>query len=125
MIKKFVKCLAFCSCLAFGLFNGDCWGMNNGHNTEDSDSDSSSHSSTSSSLSEEWIASNKELVSKACYEESSFDSLIDEIAKCSDSVEVRRELYEGIENTWNEKNVFGATVLDDGSFAIFNAENFD
>ena len=27
MVKKFVKCLAFCSCLAFGLFNGDCWGM--------------------------------------------------------------------------------------------------
>ena len=81
-MKKFV----FGSCLVFSLFYGDCWGMNNGHNTEDSDSDSSSHSSTSSSLSEEWIASNKELVSKACYEESSFDSLIDEIAKCSDSV---------------------------------------
>ncbi len=27
MIKKFVKCLVFCSCLAFGLFNGDCCGM--------------------------------------------------------------------------------------------------
>ena len=41
MMKKFV----FGSCLVFSLFYGDCWGMNNGHNTEDSDSDSSSHSS--------------------------------------------------------------------------------
>ena len=93
-----------------------------------SSSDSSTVSDTdsdSSTSSKEWISDHTELVQKACCEESSFDSLIDEIEKFSDSAEARRELYEEIENTWHGKNVFGATVLDDGSFAIFNAEHFD
>jgi len=77
-----------------------------------------------SSSCKEWIIEHDNLVQKACYEERSFDLLIDEIKNYSDSVQNRRMLYKKIEDRWNGKNTFGAIVLDDGSFAVFDAEHF-
>ncbi len=120
MMKK----LVFSSCLVFALFYGDCFSMNV-HNIEDFDSDSSSRSLTSSSSSEEWIVDHKELINSACYEKRSFDELIDEISKYSSVAEDRRILYGEIENRWNERNIFGATILDGGNIICCRVQRFD
>lgn len=64
------------------------------------------------------------LIQKACYEESSYDLLIDEIEKYSNFVEDRRTLYQEILKRWNGRNVFDL-VLDNGCFSIFNPEHYD
>jgi len=79
-----------------------------------------------SSLStKEWIAKHQNLILKACNKKSSFEELIDEIAKYSSSIKKRRILYEDIEHSWNNENIFGATILDDGTIIPCRVERFD
>jgi len=73
----------------------------------------------------EWIAEHHNLVLKACYEKSSFEELINEIVKYSSSVKERRVLLEEIENLWDDKNVFDATILDNGTIIPCRVERFD
>lgn len=145
-----MKRLILGSFLSFLLFNGDCWGMNIRQDSAETSSDSdpsrkrrrvavnqiedknSSDSvvdfytdSDGSSFSQEWIADHAELIQKACYEEKAFEELIDKIAGYSDSIEDREMLYNEIENTWDGKNMFGAIVLNNGCFAVSDAEHCD
>ena len=106
-----IKVLYVCGCIQWS-----CWGMIDESNTG---SFSNKFSST------DWITHNKELINRACYEEQSFDLLVDKIAKYSDDVNDRKKLCEEIEETWNDENEFGMIVLDDGKIGSYRGQRFD
>ena len=71
---------------------------------------------------EKWIEANHELINRACYNHSCFNLLLDEIEKYSESIKERKELYYKIEKIWDDKNVFGAGILDNGIIITYMVE---
>jgi len=95
-------------------------------NTDHSNSNVVSNTNSGhSSPMEKWIKEHNDLIQKACYEENAFVLLINEIAKYSESIEDREMLYNEIEDSWERKNLFGAVVLNNGGFAICDAQHCD
>ena len=74
---------------------------------------------------ENWIEANRHLIDTACYDSDKFDSLLDEIEKYSESIKERQDLYKKIEYLWEDKNVYGATITDDGTIFTYIVERYD
>ena len=74
---------------------------------------------------ENWIEANRHLIDTACYDSDKFDSLLDEIEKYSESIKERQDLYEKIKYLWEDKNVYGATITDDGTIFTYIVERYD
>lgn len=120
-----MKRLILGSFLSFLLFNGECAGME--HN--------------SVTLPEQqrisWMQHNHTLIEKACKDWDAFDSLVRSIYRLAEDLfgssstnfsqknAFKSDLYKEIENMWNYDNLFDATLLKNGKFAICQKDCYD
>lgn len=142
MIKKFI----FGSCLAFGLFNGDCWGMKGSNDmissvhsetrTQEMDitkhnqlqkafserdvlSDSSDSSSSVYSLSEE----EEEMADRACYGKLDIVMLLAHLQSLKYSE--AKAKYNLILQKWNDNNVYELTDTGDSFIGCCERNYYD
>lgn len=69
---------------------------------------------------EEWLKENEELIDAACFDEDSFEELLDILEEKN-----RVDLYDLILKRWNNANVFDATHNDKVFIASFKRNIYD
>lgn len=125
MFKNFSKNIALGACLAFGLFNGDCWGMkvsNDGISNIHAETRTQEMDITNSSV---YSLSEKEeeMADRACYGKLDIVMLLAHLQslKYSDA----KAKYNLILQKWNDNNVYELTDTGDSFIGCCERNYYD